>query len=309
VKFSLRFPGQDRLPGVAQEWHSRLTPPDYQRVVGVADDLGFSAITVSEHIVLPLGEVDRLGAYWPHAMTTMAFIAGATRRIRVNSSVIILPLHHPITLAKAISTLDVLSGGRVTLAVGVGHAQREFEALDVPFRERGRRVDEALDLMRLLWIEERPVYQGDFFSLEGVVFEPRPVQVPHPPIWVGGNSKAALRRAARHDGWIANAVRMDLAEIPRYLDYLWAVPEFAARNRPFEVAASTDAFAPGEVPAFDGGSPAAAGAILDVMLTKFSALRRDGVTFSAVPLPPLDDVGEYVEFLHWFAEYVMPHFG
>jgi probable F420-dependent oxidoreductase len=296
------------MPGVAQDWQARLLPAEYQQAVAVADQLGFAAITVSEHLVLPLEEVGRLGAYWPHATTVMAFVAGATRRIRMHASVLILPLHHPIALAKAISTLDVLSGGRVTVAVGVGHAQREFEALGVPFHERGRIVDEMLDLMKVLWGNDEPAFHGTYFQVDGVAFAPRPVQQPHPPIWVGGNSKTALRRAARHDGWIANSVRMDLAEIPRHLEYLGGLPDFANRTGPFDVAASTDAFADGEVPPFDGGATGASAAIQEAMMTKFSALQRYGVTFSAVPLPPLVDVQEYVDFLHWFAEQVMPAF-
>jgi probable F420-dependent oxidoreductase len=239
-------------------------------------------------------------------MTVMAFVAGATRRIRVNAGVIILPLHHPVSLAKAVSTLDVLSGGRVTLAIGAGHAEREFAALGVPFHERGRIVDEMLEVMKLVWTNDEPVFRGEYFVIEDVAFQPAPAQKPHPPIWVGGNSKAALRRAARNDGWIANSVRMSLAEIPRHLDYIRSLPDFAARTRPFEVAATPDAFAEGEVPAFNGGTNAAP--ILEVMLAKFRALQRDGVTATSVPLPQIADVGEYLEFLDWFADQVMPEF-
>jgi probable F420-dependent oxidoreductase len=241
-------------------------------------------------------------------MTLMAFIAGATTRIRVSAGVLVLPYHHPVSLAKAISTLDVVSGGRINVAIGVGHAKKEFETLGVPFGERGRITDEALEVMRLLWTVAEPVHHGRYFDVDAVVFEPRPVQSPHPPIWIGGNSEAALRRAARHDGWIANPIRMDLAEIPVYLDRLRSHPDFQARTGPFEVAAAPAPFAEGAVPSFSGASPADLAALAGIMGEAFGVLERDGVTSLTTPLPPIGSLGDYLEFLHWFAEEMMPAF-
>ena len=151
----MRYP-----PGYTPEWETRLSTTDFQLIARTADDLGYDAIQVPEHIVMPNDLATMMGAYWPHAFTAMAFIAGATTRLAVNASVIVLPYHEPITLAKAVATLDVLSGGRVVLSVGVGHAEDEFRALGVPFEKRGRIADEYLEVMKVLWTEDAPCLRG-----------------------------------------------------------------------------------------------------------------------------------------------------
>src|SRR5262249_39064088 len=155
-----------------QAWTEKMSPADYQLVARTADDLGFDAIVIPEHIVLPTSLEAAMGSHWPHAWTVMAFVAGATTRIRVNSSVIVLPYHDPIVLAKAVATLDVPSGGRVMLAIGVGRAEGEFEALGVPYHERGRMTDEYLEVMRLLWSDAEARFEGRYVSFKDVVFEP-----------------------------------------------------------------------------------------------------------------------------------------
>ena len=185
----MRYP-----PGYTPEWETRLSTTDFQLIARTADDLGYDAIQVPEHIVMPNDLATMMGAYWPHTFTAMAFIAGATTRLAVNASVIVLPYHEPIALAKAVATLDVLSGGRVVLSVGVGHAEDEFRALGVPFEKRGRIADEYLEVMKVLWTEDEPCYEGEFVQFRDVRFEPKPVQQPHPRVWIGGNSTAALRR-------------------------------------------------------------------------------------------------------------------
>src|SRR5262245_21528532 len=122
MRFSVLLPGSARIPPVA-DWVPGLTPADYQRFIGTVDELGYHAIEVPEHLALPVHEVPRLGPYWLDALTAMAFIAGASRRVRVDASVLVLPYHHPVKLAKALATLDVLSGGRVNFSLGVGHAE------------------------------------------------------------------------------------------------------------------------------------------------------------------------------------------
>ena len=145
----MRYPPSEFPPG-SEPWPARMTCADFQRVARAADDLGFDALTVSEHLALPVDLEPNMGAWWPHAFTAMAFLAGATTRIRVNASVIVLPYHHPVALAKAISTLDVLSSGRVMLTFGVGMAPGEFTALGVPFDRRGRVADEYVAAMKTL---------------------------------------------------------------------------------------------------------------------------------------------------------------
>ncbi len=130
----MRYPPSQFPPG-GDNWQERLTSEDFQRIAQVTEQLGYDAITVSEHIVMPRVLVGSMGAYWPDALTAMTFIAGATTKIRVNSSVIVLPYHEPLAFAKAIATLDVLSSGRVTLTFGVGMARGEFDSASRPVRE------------------------------------------------------------------------------------------------------------------------------------------------------------------------------
>jgi len=194
MRFSATLPGLTRYPpGPDYSWVEQLTPSDFQRIARAADDLGYHALVVSEHIVMPRELAPMMGAHWPHGLTAMAFLAGCTTRIAVNAQVIVLPYHNPLSLAKAVATLDVLSGGRVMLAVGIGHAESEFRALGVPFQERGRMADEYLKAMKVLWTEDAPAYHGQFVNFDDVLFEPKPVQRPSPG---SGSAGIPRRRSA-----------------------------------------------------------------------------------------------------------------
>src|SRR5438874_6916482 len=148
---------------------------------------------------------DRLSSPLPilEPMTTMAAVAARTRRLKFGPSVLIAPFRSPVLAARQLAMLDDLSGGRVLPAVGIGVEQeREFRAAGVPFKERGRRTDEAIGIMRRCWAEDEVTYDGEFWKLERVTVLPKPVQQPM-PLWIGGNSDAAMRRAGRlGDGWI-----------------------------------------------------------------------------------------------------------
>ena len=120
------------------------------------------------------------------------------------------------------------------LSVGIGHAEQEFEVLGAPFNKRGRLSDEYLAAMIELWTAENPEFHGEFVDISGVAFDPKPVQEPHPPIWIGGNSRAAMRRAARHDGWMPWLITAD--QVPECLEYIATQPGFDERTRPFDVS-------------------------------------------------------------------------
>ena len=165
-----------------------------------AEALGFDSVWVSDHIVVPRSAIPRFGEVFFEPFTTLAYVAGKTQRIRLGTSVIILPYRHPLFMGKALATLDVLSGGRLIVGAAVGWLAEEFEALGIPFTERGARSDEALRVMRTLWTEAEPRFEGRFFRFSGIKAEPKPLQKPHPPIWIGGNSPAAFRRAAEFAG-------------------------------------------------------------------------------------------------------------
>jgi probable F420-dependent oxidoreductase len=166
----------------------------------LAERLGYETLWFRDHLAWHSPVLD--------PFTTLGAIAGRTSRIRLGPGVLLLPLGAAAIIAKAMATLDVLSSGRAVLGVGVGgEFPKEFEAVGVPRAERGRRTDEALEAIRTLWTaspSSPASYKGAFVRFESVVMEPRPVQTPHPPIWVGGRSDAALRRAARFgDAWLA----------------------------------------------------------------------------------------------------------
>ncbi len=146
----------------------------------------------------------------PEVMTTLAAIAARTTRLKFGPSVVVLPYRTPVVAAKEMATVDWLSQGRLLPAVGVGvELPREFDASGVPFAERGRRTDEAIRVMRLLWTQDEVTFQGDFFKLDRVSIFPKPWQTP-PPIWIGGKSLAAMRRTARlGDGWIPSFITPD----------------------------------------------------------------------------------------------------
>ncbi|WP_308285665.1 LLM class F420-dependent oxidoreductase [Actinoplanes hulinensis] len=164
----------------------------------LAEEAGFESLWVGDHIALPAGEGNppRL-----EAMVALTYLAAVTSRVRLGVGLIVLPQRQPVLLAKQVSSLDVLSGGRLTVAVGAGYVEPELHAMGVSLAERGARTDEYLAAMRALW-EEAPSFDGRFVSFSGVVQHPSPVQRPHPPIVVGGHSAAAYRRAVRHgNGW------------------------------------------------------------------------------------------------------------
>lgn len=167
----------------------------------------------------------------PEVMTTLAAIAARTTRLKFGPSVVVLPYRTPVVAAKEMATVDWLSRGRLFPAVGVGvELPREFDASGVPFAERGRRTDEAIRVMRLLWTQDEVSFQGEFYRLERVTIFPKPWQTP-PPIWIGGKSEAALRRTARlGDGWIPSFITP--AEFRRGLQRVQELAGAAGRQVP-----------------------------------------------------------------------------
>jgi probable F420-dependent oxidoreductase len=167
-----------------------------------ADALGFDSVWVHDHVFNVGHVLDRIGRrpyYEP--LTLLSYVAARTERVRLGTSVLVLPYHNPIRLAKAAATLDVLSRGRLILGVGVGAIEQEMQALGVPFKQRGAFSDEAIQVMRTLWTEEEPRFTGRYTQFEGMPFSPKPLQRSIPLV-IGGVSPAAVRRAARlGDGW------------------------------------------------------------------------------------------------------------
>jgi probable F420-dependent oxidoreductase len=239
----------------------RLHPAFHLDAVLEAERLGFESAWLPEHLVFPL---DMSGSPFPGAehppvppetpvfdcFAYLAFLAGRTERIRLGSHVYLLGLRHPFVAARAVQTLDVVSGGRALVGVGAGWLASEHRAAGVDFATRGRRLDEALAVCRRLWTEDVVAHSGRFFAFEAVRFEPKPVQKPHPPILVGGESEAALRRAARlGDGWIG--LDHTPASAGAAVARLRALREAAGRGAlPFSVTVGARDPGPAELAAF-----------------------------------------------------------
>lgn len=181
-------------------------PDAMTRLLKTTEDLGFESIWTGEHVVLidPQQPPSPVPPHSPFLDTiaSLAFAAAQTERIKLGSGIILLAQRNPIVLAKELAGIDVLSKGRLLFGVGVGYVPGEFEALGIPFDERGARTSEHIEVIRTLWTHEKPSFQGRFSSFSGIQSRPGPFQRPHPPILVGGMSEAALRRAVRQgDGW------------------------------------------------------------------------------------------------------------
>ena len=221
-------------------------PEALETLVARGEALGFASVMIADHVVFPV----TITSKYPYTVTgafpgggdaleqlaLMAFIAGKTRRLRLVSSVMILPHRNPVVTAKTLATIDVLSNGRVTVGVGVGWMREEFRALGAAdFDRRGAVSDEYLRIFKTLWTQSPASFEGEFYRFEEIRCLPAPVQKPHPPIWVGGHSPAALRRVARHgDGWHpvgANpAVPLRPAELRASLDELFRLTEKEGRD-------------------------------------------------------------------------------
>ena len=219
-------------------------------VADAAEDLGFDSVWTTEHLLVGAEAAGRF-ARTLDSMGTLAWVAGRTERVRLGTSILILPLHNPIRLAKETATLQELSRGRLTLGLGVGWHEAEFGFVGVGFPDRDRRADEAIRLMQALWAGERE-FAGEFWSFEYATFGPLPERAPE--IWVGGRSRRALRRAREHGVWHPSSI--DPSEVARAKER-WPELRIIPRIDATRVDAFRDAGADGAVMSF-GLEPRAA---------------------------------------------------
>jgi probable F420-dependent oxidoreductase len=237
-----------------------LADPALQaRIVRAAEESGFESVWTGEHVVLPVQDNPvAIAAETPFldSLVALARIAALTERVRLGTGILVLPHHNPVLLAKALASLDVVSGGRLIAGFGGGYAEAEFRALGVDFHRRGAKTDDALRAIRALWTQAEPSHQGPFASFGGVRFEPKPVQRPHPPIVVGGTAPPALARAAREgDGWFGFALTVEqTGAIVQELTRLRR--ELGRADRPFEIS-----LMPGEAPSEELVARAAAAGV------------------------------------------------
>jgi len=234
-----------------------LNPSAWVAVTEEADRLGFDSVWIPEHLVLP---VDMGGS--PHdgqdhppipsnipvfdPLVYLAFLAARTERIRFGTQVYNIGLRHPFSTARAAATLDVVSGGRLDFGIGASWLRAEWDAVGLDFDSRGARVDESIDVCRRLWSEETIEHRGRFFDFDPVMFEPKPIQRPGPPLHIGGDGPAALRRAATvGDGWIP--MNHSVEEIPEKVALLAELRQRAGRPGRTEVTLGAQLNGPADV--------------------------------------------------------------
>jgi probable F420-dependent oxidoreductase len=191
----------------------REGPEGIARLARAIEDIGYDELDMFDHVVMGFPREGRAPGPYPASMPileafmTLAYVAAATRRIRLGTEVLVLPQRQPVLVAKQVSTLDTLSGGRVRLGIGVGWQESEFEALGEEFGNRGQRMDEAIELLRACWSQPSIDFTGKHYRVRAMGMEPKPPQGAALPLWIGGNSEAALRRVGKHgDGWLGSRV-------------------------------------------------------------------------------------------------------
>jgi probable F420-dependent oxidoreductase len=317
VKLTTKIPGLCLYPGTGRHWWERITSEQIVAIARRCDELGFDYITVSDHLAMNRESAPEMGPRWVHSIAAAGFLLGATTRITV-VPLVVVPYHQPVELAKALSTLDFVSGGRLIPLLLVGYKQWEFDLVRAPFEARGQVMDEYVEAMLELWTADDPAYHGEFVSFDDVVFDPKPLQDPL-PLWFGGRTRAALRRIARHgDGWMSYATpRAQFAEM---VAYIREQPSFTERPRPLETWLEL----------FEGRRDPDSHAVVeqaqvarerDAILEQMHAVAAAGATMTSLDdvvgigkfqndrpgaPPPTRDMAEYLERLEWVAQEILP---
>lgn len=303
MKLGFAMPHLLRLKASCQPWEAAVTGADQTRLAKWAEKLGYAMIAVPEHHIVPRSHVELSGPHYFGAYPAMGYFAGATERIRVNSCIAILPLQHPIVTAKALSTIDWLSGGRVTITFAVGWLKEEFELLGVPFNQRGAMAEEYIQAIIELWTKEQPEFEGKYVSFKDVAFEPKPVQRPHLPVWFGGDADAVLQRTARYGtGWWPFLTKPE--QIPEKLDFIRSQPDYNGRLDEVFYGFSTSRVGEGHVVLED--PKARPGQTRQEIIDRLCWFGELGVTMSSVPIPMVKHIDEYFDYTQWVAEEIMP---
>ena len=296
-------------------------PEPLAAIARQGDALGFYCMVAGDHILVPR-EVNSPYPYtadgrfhggdaveYMEQLTLLTYLAGITTNIRLVPSVMIVPYRNPLLAAKILATLDVLSQGRLTLGVGVGWMEEEFEALDAPpFAERGAVTDEYLQAFKELWTSDEPSFEGQYCRFSNIHFLPKPVQDPHPPIWVGGQSRPAMRRAARlGNGWhpvgAIPAAPLEPEELSHNIAQLHRYAEGFDRD-PAELEVSMKA------PLYDADT-VPSGAARRRFSGEPEQMMQDIQTYQDVGVSCIifdirgNDLNRSLERLDWFAEEVM----
>lgn len=301
MKFSFQLP--------VDKVHARgefVTGAAVAEMARALEQAGIDACYVTDHPIPADRWLASGGHHTLDPFVALSFAAAATTRLRLHANIIVVPYRNPFLIAKSVASLDSLSGGRMILGMGSGYLESEFTALNAPFAGRGAVMDEAIEVMKLAWTGRSVEYHGRFFEAAGNTALPMPVQLPHPPIWVGGNSERAMRRAAGLDGWspfpvrgrATERVRTDaiatLDDLKRKIAELRSMAEQAGRTRPLDIA-----FVPFSLTMYSKERPSA-GMIVD----ELAGYAEAGITWVTVALP-CETRSQYLENVGWFGREVI----
>ncbi|MEU5594451.1 LLM class F420-dependent oxidoreductase [Streptomyces sp. NPDC020298] len=274
LAYGIQLPVQSQSTLYTEAWEADAGPADLVGIARAADRAGFAYIAACDHVAIPRRLAPAMSTVWYDPVATLAHLAAVTERVRLLSHVAVVGLRHPLVTAKQYATLDHLSGGRLILGVGAGHVREEFEVLGVDFERRGPLLDESIDALRAaLGPEEFPEHHGKEYDFEGLGQRPRPAQ-PRVPLWVGGSSPAAVRRAAlKGDGWLPQGDPRD--RLPAQIARIKDLRNRAGIEAPLTVGAITEPLYVGR-PAWDTGRRTLTGAP-EALAESLRAYRAMGV--------------------------------
>jgi probable F420-dependent oxidoreductase len=302
VVFGMQLPVQSQSTIYVEDWERDGGPPDIAKAAKAAEEGGFYYVGVSDHTAIPRRLSAAMSTTWYDPVATLSWVAAMTSKLRLLTYVYIAALRHPLRAAKELATLDRLSDGRLIVGVGAGHVPEEFALMDTSFEDRGALTDEAIDAISVALTEEFPVLKGPRWVASDLGVAPRPVQQPHPPIWVGGSTRAALRRAAaRADGWLPQTAKRP--ELAAQIRELSALRDELRGGTPMAVGALAGAFHVGDA-SWDlprgtvQGTP-------EQLSENLSELVAMGATHLHVRFPSRS-VEELCDQMAAFAEQVMP---
>ena len=233
LRIGVTTPVLTMLPSNHASWEVDATIEDVAEVAKAADRLGYSHVTCSEHVIIPTDVAAVRGSRYWDPLATFGYLGAVTTRIRFVTNVLVLGYHHPLEIAKRYGTLDQVTGGRLTLGLGVGSLKEEFDLLGAPFEDRGARGDDALQALRASLSTLRPEYDGPFYSYSDVVVDPCAHQE-RVPFWIGGRTRRSLRRAVElGDGWMPFGLGAD--EMGAFIAKARGTPAWAERDHPLDL--------------------------------------------------------------------------
>jgi probable F420-dependent oxidoreductase len=228
LRYGIQLPIQAQSTYFVEEWEKGAGAHELASVARACDESGFDYVAVCDHVAIPRANASTMNTTWYDTVATLSWLAGITDNVRLLSHVYVPAYRHPLQTAKAFSTLDALSNGRAILGVGAGHVEAEFDLLGISFAARGKLTDEAVDAIRAAFADEWSA--GDFAQ------RPRPLQPGGPPIWIGGSSPAAIRRAAeRGDGWLPQGTLKK--DMPAAIERIGDLRAAAGRDGEFTIGA------------------------------------------------------------------------